>query len=78
VYIDNVDDYIEIEIDRIRGYFDDLQFDEDADDYDEKINAHICETLLPKIEPITNGQFKNTSLENKYKTLNQKTEQDHI
>jgi len=36
-YNDSGNDYLEIEIDRERGYFDDFQFDEDADDYDDKL-----------------------------------------
>jgi len=44
----NDTDYLEIQLDIERGYFDDLQFDEDADDYDEKVVEYIKEVLTPK------------------------------
>jgi hypothetical protein len=65
-------DYLEVELERERGYYDDLQFDEDADDYEEKINEHIRQTLLPKTEPIliySNGEWNKSLCETKYKGL---------
>ena len=62
--------YVEIELDRERGYYDDFQFDEDADDYDEKLSEHIRELLTPKVEPITiysNNSWNKSSCEVKYK-----------
>lgn len=76
IYYDNgfngSNEYLEVELDRERGYYDDLQFDEDADDYEEKINEHIRQTLIPKTEPIflyINGQWNKTSCETKYTAL---------
>jgi hypothetical protein len=68
----NDNDFLEIELDRERGYYDDFQFDEDADDYDEKINEHIQQILIPKVDPIIiykNNAFNKSSCESKYKTL---------
>ena len=68
----NDNDYLEVEIDRERGYYDDLQFDEDADDYDEKIHEYMKEVLIPKFGPVTiynNNAFNKSSCESKYKTL---------
>jgi HD superfamily phosphohydrolase len=65
-------DYVELELTRERGYYDDLQFDEDADDYDEKVSEHIREMLTPKTEPIViyiNNRFNKLSCAEKYKTI---------
>jgi len=73
-------DYLEIELGRERGYYDDLQFDEDADDYEEKVNEHIKEVLTPKEAPITiyiNNSFNKSSCESKYKTLIEDELNDH-
>lgn len=70
-YNDSGNDYLEIEIDRERAYFDDYQFDEDADDYEDKLNDHIKEVLTPKVAPIViygNNSFNKLSCELKYKT----------
>jgi chromosomal replication initiation ATPase DnaA len=69
-YKDN--EYLEIELDRERGYYDDLQFDEDADDFEDKLNNYIEQILIPKVDPITiyvNNQFNKSSCESKYKPL---------
>lgn len=69
-YKDN--EYLEIELDRERGYYDDLQFDEDADDFEDKLNNYIEQILIPKVDPITiyiNNQFNKSSCESKYKSL---------
>jgi chromosomal replication initiation ATPase DnaA len=63
--------YLEIELDRQKGYYDD-QFDEDAEDYDDQLNKYIENILTVKMDPIiiyNQGQFKKTSCESKYKTL---------
>jgi hypothetical protein len=65
-------EYLEVEIDRERGYYDDLHIDEDADDYDDKIRAHMEDCLIPKVDPFviySNGAFHKSSCESKYKTL---------
>jgi len=65
-------EYLETELDREKGYYDDCQFDEDADDYEEKLNEYIQQMLTPRIEPIiiySNGKFNKSSCESKYKTL---------
>jgi hypothetical protein len=70
-YNDSGNDYLEIEIDREKGYFNDCQFDEDADDFEDKLNDHIKEVLTPKVEPIViyrNNRFNKSSCESKYKT----------
>lgn len=70
-YNDSGNDYLELEIHRERGYFDDYQFDEDADDFEDKLNDHIKEVLTPKVEPIviySNNRFNKSSCESKYKT----------
>lgn len=68
----NENDYVEVELTRERGYYDDLQFDEDANDYDEKVTEHIREMLTPKTEPIViyiNNRFNKLSCAEKYRTL---------
>lgn len=64
IYYNN-SEYLEIELDRQRGYYDD---DED----EENINTYIEYTLTPKTEIIViynNNNFNKPSLEEKYKTL---------
>jgi hypothetical protein len=68
----NDNDYLELEIDRVRGYYNDADFDEDADDYEEWLNEHIKQMLTPKIAPIViynNNRFNKSSCESKYKML---------
>jgi len=69
----NKDEYLEVELDRKRGYYDDLQFDEDAEDYEEKMNEYTKQILTPKTNPIiiyTNEtNFNKLSCKEKYKTL---------
>jgi hypothetical protein len=65
-------DYLEIELDRQRCYYDEYQFDEDAEDFEEQLNAYIEYILQPKVDPIIiyfNGNFNKSSCESKYKTL---------
>lgn len=64
IYYNN-SEYLEIELDRQRGYYDD---DED----EENINKYIEHTLTPKTEDIviySNNNFNKPSLEEKYKIL---------
>ena len=70
----NDDDYLEVEIERERGYYKEEDFgeDEDADDYEEKYNEYIKSLLTPKITPITiykNKQFNKLFCEIRYKSL---------
>jgi hypothetical protein len=65
-------EYVEVELDRERGYYDDLQFDEDADDFDEKICEYMEEVLKPTIDPIviySNNNFNKSSCKSKYESL---------
>jgi hypothetical protein len=67
----NDNDYFEIELDRERGYYHDM-YDEDQEDYDEKINEYIKHILTPKVKPIiiyNNNCFSKSLLEMKYKSL---------
>jgi hypothetical protein len=69
---ENEDNYLEVEINRERCYYDDYQFDEDSDDYDDNLNKYIEDLLLPKAVPIViynNNKFNKSSCECKYKTL---------
>jgi len=68
----NDTEYLEVEINRERCYYDDYQFDEDAEDYDEQLNNYIEDILTVKTEPIliySNGTFNKSSCESKYKGL---------
>ena len=70
----NKNDYLELEIERQRGYYkeEDFDEDEDADDYEEKLNEYIKSFLIPKMNPITiftNKKFNKLFCEIKYKTL---------
>jgi hypothetical protein len=68
----NDDQYLEVEVNREKGYYDDYQFDEDSDDYEDLLNNYIEFVLTPKTEPIViykNGKFNKSSCELKYKTL---------
>jgi len=63
--------YFEIELDRIRGYYNDDQYDEDEDDYEDKLQQYVKYTLTPKMKPIliyNNNSFNKLSSEKKYKT----------
>jgi hypothetical protein len=68
----NDKDYLEIELNRERGYYNDLQFDEDDDDFEEKLNQYIHDVLTSKKSPIViykNAAFNKSSCETKYKAL---------
>ena len=65
-------EYLELELNREKGYYEDLEFDEDADDYDEKITEYMQQVLTVKVEPIiiyTNSKFNKSSCSEKYKTI---------
>lgn len=69
---DGDSDYLEVEINRERCYYDDYLFDEDADDYEDTLNKYIEDLLVPKVDPIViynNKKFNKSSCECKYKTL---------
>lgn len=68
----NDNDYLEIELERLRMYYDEDDYDPDEEDYEKKINEYIKNTLTPKMKPIViydNNNFRNLSLEEKYKAL---------
>jgi hypothetical protein len=68
----NDHDCLDIELSRERCYYDDYQFDEDAEDYEDQLNKYIENLLTVKTEPIViydNGCFKKTSCKSKYKDL---------
>ena len=55
-----------------RGYFYEINIDEDEEDYEEKIEKSIQEQLEPKMKPISiylNDVFCKPSFEEKYKSL---------
>jgi len=68
----NDNDYLEIEINREKGYYNDIDVDEDADDYDEKVCEYMEEVLKPTTEPIviySNNNFNKLSCQSKYESL---------
>ena len=67
----NENDYLEIEIDRNRGYYN-YYYDSDDEDYDDKVNKYIEDILRPQMDPIViynNNSFNKLSSETKYKFL---------
>ena len=67
----NDTDYLAVELERERGYYN-FQYDEDSDDYDDKMNEYIKDCLTPQITPIiiySNNSFNKVSSETKYKIL---------
>lgn len=71
VKFENRMDYIIIDLESDRGYFD-FSLDEDDPNYDEKYEKYVEETLKPHMKPITiydNNDFLTKKLENKYKLL---------
>jgi hypothetical protein len=67
----NDEDYLDIELERERGdYY--WEYDEDEDDYDEKVAAYKKDILTPRMQPImiyNDGAFKKPMFETKYETL---------
>ena len=67
----NDNKYISISLERDRGYYNDI-YDEDEEDYEEKMKKYIKECLTPVMKPIIiyiDNNFKNINFENKYKHL---------
>ena len=55
-----------------KGYFYDLNYDEDEKDYENKYNEHINEQLKPNMKPIRlyiDNNFINEIFEKKYKKI---------
>jgi hypothetical protein len=55
-----------------RGYFYDINYDEDEEDYEKKYNESINKQLKPSMTPIIiyiDNNFNNESLEKKYKKI---------
>lgn len=72
IYYSNSEYEDTIEISRERGDYDYEQFDEDEDDYDEKIKAYVSEMLVPRMNPIIiydNKTFNKPSSKLKYKRM---------
>jgi len=66
----NENDYLRLELCRERGYYY-HHYDEDADDYEIKLNEYIKKCLTPLTEPIViyNGAFNKPTSERKYKSI---------
>jgi hypothetical protein len=70
IYYNDID-YLVVELERERGYYI-FQYDEDFNDYDDKINEYIKDCLTPKMKPIiiySNNSFNKVNSETKYKIL---------
>ena len=70
----NTIEYLSIEIDRKKGYFSDIIWDEDEDDeeYDRKQEEYLKDVLTPKTKPIiiyNEGAFNKSNTETKYKSI---------
>ena len=75
IYKTNTTEYIEVEVERERGYFQYKNFDEDEDDYEENVKAYISAVLTPRMKPTVlyeNGGFRKEMFEIKYKSLVEK------
>jgi hypothetical protein len=73
IYYNDVD-YVEIELERLGGYYDDEPKDEDEDkeDYEKRIKEHIKYILISKMKPILiydNNIFVKPCFEAKYKSM---------
>jgi hypothetical protein len=67
----NDTDYLVVELERERCYYY-FQYDEDSDDYDDKINEYIKGCLTPEMKPIiiySSNSFNKVNSETKYKSL---------
>jgi c-di-AMP phosphodiesterase-like protein len=67
-------DVSEIEVSRERGYYniEGYNYDEDEDDYEEKVNMYIKNQLTPQMKPIilfSNSMFNKRTSEEKYSAL---------
>ena len=70
IYYNDID-YLVIELDREKGYYN-FQYDEDCDDYTDKENEYIKNCLTPEMKPIIiyiNNSFNKINSETKYKIL---------
>ena len=64
-------DYLDIEFERDKRYYM-CQYDEDEEDYEEKVSDYVKRTLTPEMNPIliyNNNSFQKLSYETKYKIL---------
>lgn len=69
IYYENY--FLDIELTRERGYYY-YNFDEDEEDYEDKVSNYINNILTPKMNPIVlydNNNFLKPSFETKYKTI---------
>lgn len=67
----NDTDYFRVEIDRENGYYN-YQYDEDEDDYENKVSEYIKQCLIPLMKPIViydNNMFNKSTSEIKYKSI---------
>ncbi len=63
--------YMDILVDSEKGYYY-YKFDEDEEDYEEKVGEYKCDCLTVDFKPIIiyeNGQFLRPTFERKYKVL---------
>ena len=70
IYYNKID-YLVVELDRERGYYN-FEYDEDYDDYEYKENEYIKYCLTPEMKPIIiyiNNSFNKVNSETKYKIL---------
>ena len=68
----NETDYLDFELEREKCYYYYHQYDNDEEDYEEKVNKYKEDILTPKMEPIMiyeNNNFIKLSFETKYKTI---------
>ncbi len=67
----NDNDYLVVELNREKGYYN-FEYDDDEDDYEDKVNEYIKFCLTPEMKPIiiyVNNCFNKVNFEIKYKTL---------
>jgi hypothetical protein len=72
IYLKNNDNNFDIELETERGYFYDINMDEDDERYDEEYNKMIKQVLSVTKPPIVifeRDDFTSKKLENKYKRL---------
>jgi len=71
-YTENDDSEIEVSRERCYYNIEGYGYDEDEDDYDEKVNMYIKNMLTPQMKPIilfTKSTFNKASSEEKYGSL---------
>ena len=72
IYLKNSDKNFDIELETERGYFYDINMDEDDERYEEEYNKMVERVLTAKMPPIViyeRDEFTCKKLENKYKCL---------